>query len=147
MYLEGEASTLELGVKAARPCSPPLVIHLSGDLGSGKTTFARGFIRALGYPGKVKSPTFSLEETYILEHVRLFHFDLYRIRDPRELEYIGIRDVVADPDTICLIEWPERGGDAVPGADIEFAFEHQGGGRSVEYRAGSSHGRSIIGLI
>ena len=144
MNLESEVSTLELGARTARCCTPPLIIYLRGDLGCGKTTFARGFVQALGYPGRVKSPTFSLEESYVLEHVRLFHFDLYRIQDPRELEFIGIRDVIEGQDTFCLIEWPERGGDAVPGADIEFAFAHQGTRRSVQYCARSPRGRPVI---
>lgn len=147
MYLESDASTQELGAKTARGSSPPLVIYLRGDLGSGKTTFARGFVQALGHPGHVKSPTFSLEETYMLEHVRLCHFDLYRIQDPRELEFIGIRDVMAAQDTVCLIEWPERGGDTVPGPDIEFVFAHQGSGRRVNFHASSARGQSIIELI
>ena len=147
VYLENDEATRELGAKAARCCMPPLVIFLRGDLGSGKTTFARGFIRALGYPGRVKSPTFSLQESYAFENMSLFHFDLYRIRHPHEVEFIGIRDVVAREKTVCLIEWPERAEEVVPGADIEFAFAHQGSGRSVAWRAGSAQGRSIIGML
>ena len=147
MYLEDDAATLEFGGRVARSCSPPLVIHLRGDLGTGKTTFARGFIRTLGYSGQVKSPTFSLEESYMLEYARLFHFDLYRIRDPRELEFIGIRDAADGPDAICLIEWPERGEGAIPKADIELAFEHAGAGRRVDSHIRSSQGRSVVNLL
>ena len=143
LYLENDASTLEFAARVARACNPPLIIHLRGDLGTGKTTFARGFIRTLGYTGQVKSPTFSLQESYVLEHARLFHFDLYRIHDPRELEFIGIRDVADGADTICLIEWPERGEGAIPKADIEFAFEHADPGRRVDSNARSSQGHSV----
>ncbi|MXY15220.1 MAG: tRNA (adenosine(37)-N6)-threonylcarbamoyltransferase complex ATPase subunit type 1 TsaE, partial [Proteobacteria bacterium] len=78
MYLENDTSTLEFGASLAHLSHPPLVIYLRGDLGTGKTTFARGFIRALGHSGRVKSPTFSLQESYVLEQATLFHFDLYR---------------------------------------------------------------------
>ena len=108
VYLESDEATRELGARVARCCIPPLVIFLRGDLGSGKTTFARGFVRELGYPGRVKSPTFSLEESYVFENMSLFHFDLYRIRSSHEVEFIGIRDVMAREDAVCLIEWPER---------------------------------------
>lgn len=147
MYLEDDTSTLELGASVARLCRPPLVIHLRGDLGAGKTTFARGFIRALGHSGRVKSPTFSLQESYIVENTKLFHFDLYRIQDPGELEFIGIRDAAGEADSICLIEWPERGEGAIPKADIEVAFRHAGDGRHVDFRARSAEGRSVTRML
>lgn len=147
MYLEDDTSTLELGACVARLCPPPLVIHLRGDLGAGKTTFARGFIRALGYSGRVKSPTFSLQESYIIENMKLFHFDLYRIQDPGELEFIGIRDAAGEADSICLIEWPERGEGAIPKADIEFAFQHAGDGRHVDFCGKSAQGRSVTRML
>ena len=147
LYLESDEATRELGARVARCCIPPLVIFLKGDLGSGKTTFARGFVRELGYPGRVKSPTFSLEESYVFENMSLFHFDLYRIRSPHEVEFIGIRDVMAREDAVCLIEWPERAEGAVQGADLEFAFAHEGNGRSVFWQARSIRGRSIIGML
>ena len=147
MYLEDDTSTLELGACVARLCQTPLVIHLRGDLGAGKTTFARGFIRALGHSGRVKSPTFSLQESYIIENMTLFHFDLYRIQDPSELEFIGIRDAAGVADSICLIEWPERGEGAIPKADIEIAFRHAGDGRHVDFRGRSAQGRSVTRML
>lgn len=147
VYLESDEATRKLGARVARCCIPPLVIFLRGDLGSGKTTFARGFVRELGYPGRVKSPTFSLEESYVFENMSLFHFDLYRIRSSHEVEFIGIRDVMAREDAVCLIEWPERAGEAVQEADLEFAFAHQGSGRSVLLQARSVRGGSIIGML
>ncbi len=142
--LVGEAATLELAAKLAPLCQPPLIIYLQGDLGSGKTTFARGFIHKLGHSGKVKSPTFTLVETYDLEQAHLYHFDLYRLKDPLELEYIGIRDFIGESDVMCLIEWPERGGSALPEADLVIRLEYQGDSRAVDYQANSTKGQMII---
>ena len=148
MQLEGELATQALGAQVAKHCCvPPLIIYLSGELGSGKTSFARGFIHALGHTGCVKSPTFSLVETYEFEGARLYHFDLYRLQDPHELEYIGIRDLAAEKDSICLIEWPQRGGEGVPKADIVFTFEHQGDCRNAGYHVNSPNGQSIINQL
>jgi len=142
--LVGEAATLEFAAKLAGLCQPPLIIHLQGDLGSGKTTFARGFINQLGHSGKVKSPTFTLVETYDVELAHLYHFDLYRLKDPLELEYIGIRELVGELDVICLIEWPERGGSALPTADIVIRLEYQGESRVMHCQANSTKGQIII---
>jgi len=144
IMLVGEAATLELAAKLAPLCQPPLIIYLQGDLGSGKTTFARGFIHKLGHSGKVKSPTFTLVETYDLEQAHLYHFDLYRLKDPLELEYIGIRDLIGESDVMCLIEWPERGGSALPEADLVIRLEYQGDSRAVDYQANSTKGQMII---
>lgn len=142
--LVGEVATVEYAAKFANHCQPPLIIYLQGDLGSGKTTFARGFINALGHQGNVKSPTFTLVESYDLEFTRLYHFDLYRLNDPLEMEYIGIRDLVDEQDAICLIEWPEKGGEALPTADIQINLEYQGESRNIECLAISAKGQSII---
>lgn len=147
MHLEDESATKAFGMRVAKLCEPPLIIYLSGELGAGKTTFARGFLRAFGYKGNVKSPTFSLVESYQFNHVRVYHFDLYRLNDPSELEFIGIRDLSAEPDAICLIEWPERGGDAAPNADLVFNFEHSNDHRVVEFRFESTQGQLIIDKI
>ncbi len=142
--LVGESATLEYAGKFASLCKPPLIIYLQGDLGSGKTTFARGFISALGHAGNVKSPTFTLVETYELDIARLFHFDLYRLKDPHELEYIGVRELEGEQDVICLIEWPEKGGNAVPAADLLIQLEYHGDTRSAECHAKSPKGQKII---
>jgi len=144
MQLEGELATQALGEKLAKLCLPPLIIYLSGELGSGKTTFARGFIRSFGYTGSVKSPTFSLVETYTFGQVTLHHFDLYRLKDPFELEYLDMRDLSTEEEAICLIEWPQRGGEGVPKADLVFVFEYQNDYRDVEYHVKSTKGQSII---
>jgi ATPase, YjeE family len=142
--LVGEASTVAFAANFASQCEPPLIIYLQGDLGSGKTTFARGFINALGHQGNVKSPTFTLVESYDLETTQLYHFDLYRLNDPLEMEYIGIRDLADEQDVMCLIEWPDKGGKELPSADIQINLEYQGESRSIAYLAKSTKGQSII---
>lgn len=142
--LIGESATLEFAAKFADICRPPLIIYLQGDLGSGKTTFARGLINKLGHSGKVKSPTFTLVESYDFEGIRLYHFDLYRLNDPLELEYIGVRELVGEPDVICLIEWPEKGGSELSDADLVISLEYQGESRVVDYQANSTKGQMII---
>ena len=142
--LIGASSTIEIAAKFSSLCHPPLVIHLEGDLGSGKTTFAKGLITALGHTGNVKSPTFSLVEIYEFDDLRLYHFDLYRLKDPLELEYTGIRDLVGEDDVMCLIEWPEKGGQEVPSADLVIQLEYQGESRNVVWRAASTKGQVII---
>lgn len=112
----------------------PLVIWLEGDLGAGKTTFARGLIHALGYKGRVKSPTYGLLEHYQLESLQVLHMDLYRISDPGELEFLGIEDLL-DERTILLIEWPKRGDGWLPEPDFIFRFAYAGEGRDLNWTA------------
>ena len=112
----------------------PLVIWLEGDLGAGKTTFARGLIHALGYKGRVKSPTYGLLEHYQLESLQVLHMDLYRISDPGELEFLGVEDLL-DDRTILLIEWPDKGGLWLPEPDFIFRFAYAGEGRDLNWRA------------
>jgi tRNA threonylcarbamoyladenosine biosynthesis protein TsaE len=120
----------------------PLVIHLEGDLGAGKTTFARAFIQGLGYGGRVKSPTYGLLEHYQLDFVKVLHMDLYRIGDPEELVFLGIEDLL-DERSVLLVEWPERGGDFLPGADFLFSFAYAGEGRDLHWKAFTEQARSI----
>ena len=120
----------------------PLVIYLEGDLGAGKTTLARALVQALGYPGRVKSPTYGLLEHYDIAGTSVLHLDLYRIGDPGELEFLGIEDLF-DNNTLLLVEWPERGGVFLPRPDLTIHFEHAGDARDLAWRPHSERGMSI----
>ena len=130
-----EAATIELGIKIAKNVKisdkKPLIITLSGDLGRGKTTFVKGFMKGLGYNGLVKSPTYAIVEPYDKLTSPTFHFDLYRLSEPSELEYIGIRDYLI-PGNICIFEWPEKAKGILPQVDIEIKFDLKGEGRVVK---------------
>jgi tRNA threonylcarbamoyladenosine biosynthesis protein TsaE len=126
-FLENEAATLVLGNKIGQlllknPNS--ICIYLKGNLGAGKTTLTRGILGAFGHHSSVKSPTYTLVETYQLANRTLHHFDLYRLKDPEELEFMGIRDYFAQ-DNICLIEWPEHGGDYLQKPDAILRLEYR----------------------
>lgn len=113
LFLASEADTENVAVSLAKQIIIPSVIYLEGPLGAGKTTFVRGLLRGLGYTGRVKSPTFTLVETYAFDDFVVAHFDLYRLKDPHELELMGFRDYVAS-DTICVIEWASLAADYLP---------------------------------
>ena len=117
------------------------LIFLDGNLGMGKTTLSRGLIRGLGHTGAVKSPTFTLVEPYEIGDVRVFHFDLYRLVDPEELEYMGIRDYF-DDDALCLIEWPDKGAGFLPKPDLTITISPHNAGRSLKLSPQGSRGES-----
>jgi tRNA threonylcarbamoyladenosine biosynthesis protein TsaE len=145
-YLNEESATEELAAKFAAQCKQRTVIFLNGDLGAGKTTFSRGFLQGLGYHGRVKSPTYTIVEPYEIDNWRVFHFDLYRLSDPEELEYIGIRDYF-EQDCLCLIEWPDKGVGLLAAADLEISIEFSGTGRKLMIEPKSDYGRDILTAI
>ncbi len=126
--LAEEADTLGLGAALAEGAQNGLVLYLSGDLGSGKTTLARGLIHALGYRDRVKSPSYALVELYELSRLNLYHFDFYRFKDKSEWVTSGFREYFG-PDALCLVEWPERAAGALAPADLEVRLEFAASGR------------------
>lgn len=159
IHLEDEAATIEFGRRLARATfvdpaaadeeiktqtvsSIGGVLHLHGDLGAGKTTLSRGILRGYGYQGAVKSPTYTLVEPYEFETCQIYHFDFYRLADPGEVEYLGVDDYFADPN-LCLIEWPENGGEIIPPADLDIRIEQDGTGRLLICQTLTNKGEQI----
>lgn len=126
-----EEEMLKVGEELINFCQPPCVVYLEGNLGAGKTTLVRGFLRGLGYIGAVKSPTYTLVESYTLQNKTICHFDLYRVHDPEELALMGIRDYFT-PSSICFIEWPQQGGDFLPPPTLRCTIDFLEQGRVVK---------------
>jgi tRNA threonylcarbamoyladenosine biosynthesis protein TsaE len=122
----------------------PLVVFLRGELGAGKTTLVGGMVSGAGITGRVRSPTYTLIEPYDAGSKRIFHLDLYRLADPQEVEPLGIRDLLTS-DTILLIEWPERGGDALapPDMEINIGYSQGGDGRELAIFSKSPAGEAL----
>jgi tRNA threonylcarbamoyladenosine biosynthesis protein TsaE len=120
----------------------PLTLYLEGDLGAGKTTFARALIGGLGHEGRVKSPSYGLLEVYELPRCRVVHLDLYRLKDPDEVEFLGVGDLL-DSRSVLLVEWPEHGVGALPAADAVLRFRYSGNKRRLQCQAQSLSGKSL----
>jgi tRNA threonylcarbamoyladenosine biosynthesis protein TsaE len=142
-YLEDPSATERFGARLAECCAGGSVIYLHGQLGAGKTTLVRGFLRALGFTGPVKSPTYTLLESYPIQYGVIHHLDLYRLSDPEELEWIGIRDLFDDA-SVCMIDWPEQGIGVLPDADLRISLRVEGTGRQVSMESGSARGEQIL---
>ncbi len=142
-FLADESATLALAQRLSAQLKPGMVIYLRGDLGAGKTTLVRGMLNALGYTGRVKSPTFTLVEPYQVAGLDLRHFDLYRLRDEDEWEAAGFRDEF-NGQNIFFIEWPENAQGLVPHADIKITFEILPHGRNAEIHANTEMGKQCL---
>lgn len=153
-YFQDQASMLNFGHQFALACQMylnetaegSLVIYLNGELGAGKTTLSRSIVQAFGYTGNVKSPTYTLVEEYTLPPVTIYHFDLYRLASPEELEFMGIRDYFR-PQTLCLLEWAKRGRGIIPEADILLNITYAAQGRELELVVKTEQGQNIVAKI
>ncbi|RMA82263.1 tRNA (adenosine(37)-N6)-threonylcarbamoyltransferase complex ATPase subunit type 1 TsaE [Umboniibacter marinipuniceus] len=143
MWLADEAATISLGQQIAKGLKGGAVVFLRGHLGAGKTTLTRGILLGFGHSGAVKSPTYTLVEPYELEPWQLFHFDLYRLGDPEELEYMGIRDYFSD-QSIALIEWDERGAGMLPQPDLIINLNAKDTGREVSFEACTDQADNLV---
>lgn len=139
MYVPDAQEMEELGARLARAGETSGLIYLQGPLGAGKTTLVRGFVHGAGFKVRVKSPTYTLVESYVRGDLRIYHFDLYRLADPEELEYIGVRDYFEE-DAVCLVEWPERGAGVLPPPDLTAHIALREPGREVHLEAHTARG-------
>ena len=146
-YLPDHAATEALGERLAGCCRQGgLLLFLKGELGAGKTTLVRGFLHALGHGGAVKSPTYTLVESYPLDTLTIHHLDLYRLADAEELEWLGMRDLLAE-DAICLIEWPERGSAMLPPPDLQLQLNYKNNGRQLRLEANGEVGDKLLSCL
>ncbi|WP_199100698.1 tRNA (adenosine(37)-N6)-threonylcarbamoyltransferase complex ATPase subunit type 1 TsaE [Dyella sp. ASV21] len=144
--LVDEAATAALATRLAGLLDDGLVIYLHGDLGAGKTSFARALLGALGVGERIKSPTYSLVESYRAQGRPAWHLDLYRIADPGELEWLGL-DALSDPSALVLVEWPERGAGALPAADLVIHLSYAGTGRRAAMEPRSERGERAVSRL
>jgi len=138
-----EAETQKFAIQLANQLKAPLWVELEGSLGAGKTTLTRYVLRQLGHQGSVKSPTYTLVEPYHVKGINFFHFDLYRLGEPEELDYLGIRDYL-NTDTIAFVEWPSKGKGFLPEADFRISISMQPTKRIFKLSAETDKGQEII---
>ena len=141
-----EAAMLALGAELSRLCHLGDMIFLKGELGAGKTTLTRGFLRGLGYMGLVKSPTYALVESYQVSDKQIYHFDLYRLSSAEDLFDIGIEDYL-EQSVIILVEWPERGQGVLPEPSLICEISLQDNGRLVKLISSCAQGKAIIATL
>lgn len=134
-----EAATLSLGASLAAGAAGGRTLHLRGELGAGKTTLARGLLRALGVAGRIKSPTYSLVEPYTVSSLHLYHFDFYRVKDATEWLSSGFREYF-NARSLCIVEWPERAGASLPAPDVEVSLTFSGDSRSARLQSRTEAG-------
>lgn len=145
-HLANEDETINKGRGLGELLSDGMVVYLEGTLGAGKTTLCRGVLRAFQYSGPVKSPTYTLVEPYFLDHGTIYHFDLYRLGYPEELEFMGIRDYFQS-GSICLVEWPAKGKGFLPAADLTVKVAPEGKGRRLTVTANSAKGEIVLAQL
>lgn len=146
IVLPTEAASEKIAERLAACLFSPLVLTFSGEIGAGKTTIIRALLRSLGVKSTIKSPTFSLVESYLGTHLQIHHFDLYRITEETELDYIGFRDYF-DTGALCCIEWPERAGSYLTKIDIAFKLNFKGAGREIQINTFSSAGNAVLSCL
>ena len=146
LNLPDAAATERLGAALAAGIAPGRVLHLKGELGSGKTTLVRGLLHALGYPGRVGSPTYTLVEPYELSSLHFYHFDFYRLQDVSEWLTSGFREYF-NPESVCVVEWPERAGPTLPPPDLLVSLEHAGEARRARVQACSPSGEAWLSSL
>lgn len=146
VQINGEEAMVAWGRRLGEALADGGTVFFHGDLGTGKTTLCRGVIHAFGHEGPVKSPTYTLVEPYRYRGVDIYHFDLYRLGDPEELEYIGFRDYF-DGSSVCLVEWPEKGAGMLPTADLDIFVKYMDGGRQLRILSSGQRGGIILKKI
>ena len=146
LFIPDSEAMEAFGARLAACSGAGEAIYLHGDLGAGKTTLVRGYMRALGHRGAVKSPTYTLVEPYELGARRAYHFDLYRLGEPEELEYMGIRDYL-DGEAVLLVEWPQRGEGVLPSADLDITIDYADSGRHLTLHGHGEKGGKLLDCL
>ena len=144
--LVGDQSMVDFGSRLGEACRGRGIVYLEGELGAGKTTLCRGVLRSYGYQGAVKSPTYTLVEPYCVADRQIYHFDLYRLSSPEELDFLGLSSYFGT-DTLCLVEWPSRGEGYLPVADLEVTIAYHNEGRLVRLMARNHHGQAVCRML